>query len=384
MGRKIRDAVCIPALALALVALCAIPYACASVQGPTAQATGEPAQPTASPQSSSVRQGPEPPAATTAAQTPAADTPAPAGSQNADVLNPFEVRPTLSLDELEVDADGFAETGEYVYRNEETGEYRYISRTLTVHITRHVDTDPNVVWHEAQIHARGGTLFRMYPFDETDRMQKTAHQTVIAQMHHLVFAINSDYAHLRIGWKATVGLLIRNGEVLSDHTFSKKATKYPNLDNLALLPDGSMLAMGRNALNIDDYVDMGAYDLLAFGPVLVHDGLVNEDGIGRYGWERAPRTAVGMVAPGHYVAIMVEGRHEDSRGWNALMLAQHMAALGATEALNLDGGQSATMLFMGEQIIRVGDSESLTARPRRSAEVLGIGQSAQVQLEAED
>ena len=145
-----------------------------------------------------------------------------------------------------------------------------------------------------------------------------------------------------------------------------------------------MLAMGRNALTIDDYVDMGAYDLLAFGPVLVHDGAVNEDGIGRYGWERAPRTAIGMVAPGHYVAIMVEGRHEASRGWNTLMLAQHMAALGATEALNLDGGQSATMMFMGEQIIRVGQSESLTARPRKSAEVLGIGQSAQVQPEAED
>jgi hypothetical protein len=37
------------------------------------------------------------------------------------------------------------------------------------------------------------------------------------------------------------------------------------------------------------------------------------------------------------------------------------------------------MIFMGKQIIRVGKSESLTAKPRKSAEVLGIGQSLLVQ-----
>ena len=323
------------------------------------------------------------PSATPAATgAPIGGTPTPASAVAESLaLNPYEVQPMLSLAELTLDAEGFTLEGEYVYADDETGEYRYLSPTLTVHIIRHVDTGPAVVWHEAQIHARGGTLFHMYPYDAANWMTRTAHQTVIAQRNHLVFAVNSDFSHLRIGWKATEGLLIRSGAVLGKRTFSKKATKYPNLDNLALLADGTMLAMGRNAQTLNDYIAMGAYDLLAFGPVLVHEGVVNTAAFKHYGWERAPRTAVGMVSPGHYVAIMVEGRHEDSRGWNTTMLAEHMAALGVTEAMNLDGGQSATMIFMGRQIIRVGGSESHTAKPRKSAEVLGIGQSAQVQPE---
>jgi hypothetical protein len=61
-----------------------------------------------------------------------------------------------------------------------------------------------------------------------------------------------------------------------------------------------------------------------------------------------------------------------------------MAEIGATEALNLDGGQSATMMFMGEKIIRVGKSESANAKPRKSAEVLGIGISNLVDLPDEE
>ena len=306
--------------------------------------------------------------------------PAPEATDAPDVAGAQTVHPPLTKEQLKLDADGFATEGEYVLSDEETGEYRYLSPTLDVHIIRHVETDPAVVWHEAQIRAREGTAFHMYPYDEAHWMTKTAHQTEIAQKNHLVFAINSDFAHLRIGWKATEGLLIRNGQVIGTRTFTKKATKYPNLDNLALLADGSMLAMGRNDQTIEDYVAMGAYDLLAFGPVLVHGGVLNTDGFKRYGWENAPRTAVGMVEPGHYVAIMVEGRHDGSRGWSVSVLAEHMVAIGATEALNLDGGQSATMMFMGEKIIRVGKSESANAKPRKSAEVLGLGVSQLVDL----
>ena len=306
------------------------------------------------------------------------NTPQPDATSTANAAQTVAV--TVLPDGLQTDDQGYALNGEFVVRDREKGEYHYWSATLQVHIYRHADTSPKVVWFEAQIYARDGTLFHVFAYDEADRVHKKAHQTVIAQKNHVVFAVNGDFAHLRLGWEATAGLLIRNGAILSDRTFSKKATKYPNLDNLALLADGSMLALGRNELTIDDYVAMGAYDLLAFGPVLIHNGVVNTKAFSHYGWERAPRTAIGMITPGHYVAIMVEGRLEESRGWSTTHLAAHMAELGATEALNLDGGQSATMMFMGEQIIRVGNSESLTAKPRKSAEIVGIGQSELVQL----
>lgn len=281
---------------------------------------------------------------------------------------------------LQIDALGYALAGEAATYDREKGEYHYWSQTLQVHIFRHADTDPRVVWFEAQIFSRDGTLFHVFAYDEADRVTKTAHQTVIAQKNHVVFAVNGDFAHLRLGWHATAGLLIRSGVVVSKRTFSRNATKYPNLDNLAFLPDGSMLAVERNKMTIDDFVALGAYDLLAFGPLLLHEGVANTKAFHHYGWERAPRTAIGMVEPGHYVAIMVEGRQEESRGWSTTHMAQHMAALGVVEALNLDGGQSATMIFMGEQIIRVGNSTNPAAKPRKAAEVVGIGQSELVQL----
>lgn len=321
--------------------------------------------------------------AQTATQAPGALTPTATPLPIAPTASPAPALaffPAVLPDGLQTDAQGYAIAGEIATFDSEKGEYHYWSQTLQVHIFRHSDTDPRVIWYEAQVFSRDGTLFHVFAFDEADRVQKTAHQAVIAQKNHVVLAVNGDFAHLRLGWRATAGLLIRSGEVLSKRTFSRNATKYPNLDNLAFLPDGSMLALERNALKMDDYLAMGAYDLLAFGPMLLHEGVPNTKAFRRYGWERAPRTALGMVAPGHYVAIMVEGRHENSRGWSTTHMAQHMAALGVVEALNLDGGQSATMIFMGQQIIRVGNSTNLAAKPRKAAEIVGIGQSDLVQL----
>ena len=45
--------------------------------------------------------------------------------------------------------------------------------------------------------------------------------------------------------------------------------------------------------------------------------------------------------------------------------------------MNLDGGQSSTILFMGRQICKVVNSSGRDASARKSAEILGIGYSDQ-------
>ena len=47
-------------------------------------------------------------------------------------------------------------------------------------------------------------------------------------------------------------------------------------------------------------------------------------------------------------------------------------------AFNLDGGQSATMVFMGDQICKIGGTTGVNASARKAAEILGIGVSALV------
>jgi len=60
---------------------------------------------------------------------------------------------------------------------------------------------------------------------------------------------------------------------------------------------------------------------------------------------RATRTAVGIDEDGNKVFFLtVDGRQSFSRGYTMVELANMMQALGAENALNLDGGGSTTMV----------------------------------------
>lgn len=62
-----------------------------------------------------------------------------------------------------------------------------------------------------------------------------------------------------------------------------------------------------------------------------------------------PRTAAGFSADGKRMWLAtVDGRQGDSRGMTEQELAEHMKALGADNAINLDGGGSSTMLAREE------------------------------------
>ena len=85
-----------------------------------------------------------------------------------------------------------------------------------------------------------------------------------------------------------------------------------------------------------------------------------------------------MVEPGHYIDIMVEGRlGSRSEGVTMYQLAFMAKAAGMTECCNLDGGQTAVVVFMGKQLNLIGEYDGKTnARP--TCEVIGVGVSDQV------
>ena len=64
-----------------------------------------------------------------------------------------------------------------------------------------------------------------------------------------------------------------------------------------------------------------------------------------------PRTAVGMIATGHYLWVVVDGRSSGySRGMTLPELAQVFVDRGAQVAYNLDGGGSSAMVFNGSLV----------------------------------
>ena len=86
-----------------------------------------------------------------------------------------------------------------------------------------------------------------------------------------------------------------------------------------------------------------------------------------------------MIEPGHYIAVMVEGRHRQSKGCTLVRLAEMLQERGCTQAFNMDGGETSCILFMGKQLCTVGGSHSNKGYARKEPEFLAIGTSALVE-----
>ncbi|HXF82013.1 MAG TPA: phosphodiester glycosidase family protein [bacterium] len=116
------------------------------------------------------------------------------------------------------------------------------------------------------------------------------------------------------------------------------------------------LAVGdRVTVRFDFWPDMEVISALGGGPRLVKDG----QPFIPFVWEwlpirifasRAPRTAVGITAHGKLIFVTVDGRSRRNTGMTLAELARLMVDLGAREAMNLDGGGSATMVVGGRTV----------------------------------
>ncbi len=166
--------------------------------------------------------------------------------------------------------------------------------------------------------------------------QKTS---AIAQEHGAILAINGDYYGSR-----ERGFVIRNGV-----TYRESSMGY---DALAIMKDGSFRMENEDDTSAKALLAEGAMHVFSFGPMLVKNGeiaVTAEDEVGK-AMANNPRTAIGMIEPGHYVFIVSDGRTRQSEGLTLLQLAEFMQSLGVTAGYNLDGGGSSTMVFMGEVI----------------------------------
>jgi exopolysaccharide biosynthesis protein len=70
-----------------------------------------------------------------------------------------------------------------------------------------------------------------------------------------------------------------------------------------------------------------------------------------------PRTAVGVRPDGTVLLVAVDGRSEASGGMSLAQLTAFMQALGASDALNLDGGGSTTLALNGKVVNHPSDKE---------------------------
>ena len=162
----------------------------------------------------------------------------------------------------------------------------------------------------------------------------------IAKRNEAVFAINGDYYGFR-----EKGYVMRGAYLYR----SVSNTRYPYGEDLVIREDGSFEIINEASVTAQELADKGAREIFSFGPALVNQGQVQvfegEE------VERAqitnPRTAIGILEPGHYLMVVSDGRTVESRGLSLFQLAELMQEEGCEIAYNLDGGGSSTIWFNG-------------------------------------
>ena len=248
-----------------------------------------------------------------------------------------------------------ADSKETIYwsKNEETGEWTYIDQQIFINIKKFedvVERERTLIWYETEVKMAPELKFQTQHANPEQIGRRFVMAEDLAKETNSVLAISDDFYGFRVYQKRLPGVIIQDGVILDDETLSKPDYTLPNYDVMARFPDGSLKTYTAGSINAEQLKEQGATDTWCFGPLLITEGEVGEQ-ILEEGFEYAnPRQALGMIKPNHYLIVTVEGRHNDSDGVGLIWLAEHMQKLGCTEALNLDGGNSIKLVFMGDLI----------------------------------
>ena len=260
-------------------------------------------------------------------------------------LSPAE-EPAASYDPLPIDFS-FG----HVTPDENYTESSYEDPTLSVQLEKIV-TETGT-WNVARVRIADPSQLRTV----VTARGRTNRISTMARAVHAVIAIGGEYFTSDEG-----GFIMRMGSVQQG-----RRTPYETRDLLAIDEHGDfhILVRRRDAkvngraqsINPDFPSQLRALteahtliNVFDFGPALIIDGEVQpmpdtySFNLGR----REPRCAIGQTGPLEYVLVVVDAARDGRSGATYDELAAFMAEQGCLQAYNLDGGNSALMVFHGE------------------------------------
>lgn len=248
-----------------------------------------------------------------------------------------------SQDEVVVEMDNF---------------WYYSSPTLNISIERVFDESIETVIFVASIRTKEPSGFNIGYSNLEVPGVKNVKTDDIAQVNNAIFATNGDFAmHSGNVWS---GKVIREGRIfdaipekgIREYDVEKVYDYNVNCDDyLVMYPNGEMVAYtDKDEITYGQLLEAGVENMLSFGPILVRDNQKTSASTdpSYYISGANPRCAWGMVEPGHYIAIVADGRQPGkNRGMTFYSMSDYFQDLGCSVAYNLDGGQTAAMTFMG-------------------------------------
>lgn len=252
--------------------------------------------------------------------------------------------------------------------NADYDDWHYTSNDVDITITQEEtgSGDDKITYYVADVNLQNGATLQTALAKNAFGRNITETTSTIASNNNAIFAINGDYYGFRDD-----GVIIRNGTLYRDE---------PARDALGLFADGTLQTYDEKEVSSSELLEEGALNTLSFGPILVKNGETADNlddvsidtNFGNRSIEDAnPRTGIGMIAPNHYVFVVVDGRSPGySRGMTLTEFASLFKSLGATEAYNLDGGGSSTMYFMG----RVVNNPQGKGNERAVSDIIYVGE----------
>ncbi len=219
------------------------------------------------------------------------------------------------------------------------GENFYRSRDISIEITEQDDYNCNV--HVADILVNDIDCFRTAVYSEFDTHYMDTE--AMAERAGAILAASGDFFY---GHRQNGVFAVRNGLDYGHNPNKRQET-------CVLYRDGTMEVYAGGSYSVQDIFNRNPWHAWYFGP-----GLLDENGKAKTKFSSSvanvnPRSAIGYYEPGHYCFVMVEGRFKDSPGVTLAQLAEIFENLGCRAAYNLDGGQTADMVFGGSSICQI-------------------------------
>lgn len=212
-------------------------------------------------------------------------------------------------------------------------DYSYQSDELRIAITVVEDTEELQKYYVADIWVRSIYSFRA-GFGNGKFNSGPEEGESFAQREHAILAVNGSM---------NIGIIYHNGQKIRGYM-----EDVANPGIAVIYQDGSMKVFERTEFSMREAEKKGVRHIWQFGPTLVSDGKMVRDFPTRA--TRHPRVIIGYYEPGHYCLVAVDGRSKTAIGMTDREMAELMLELGCQEAMNLDGGNSAMMVFMGKCI----------------------------------
>lgn len=236
----------------------------------------------------------------------------------------------------------------HVTPDENYTESSYEDPTLSVRLEK-IETDTGT-WNVARVRITDASQLRTV----VTRKGHTSKISTMARAVHAVVAIGGEYFSSDEG-----GFIMRMGAVQQN-----RVTPYQTRDLLVVDENGDFHILVRlrdakvdgrsKSINPDFASQLQALteahtliNVFDFGPALIIDGEIQPmpESYSFHLNAREPRCAIGQVGPLEYVLVVVDAARDGKSGATYEELAAFMAEQGCVQAYNLDGGNSALMVF---------------------------------------